>query len=96
QANVQGRAAGDAGRELQAELAKIELPPGYRIVFGGSTKDIAETSSYAAQALALAVILIYLILASQFGSFLQPLAIMASLPMSLVGVFLGLLVAGST
>ena len=42
------------------------------------------------------MILIYLILASQFGSFLQPLAIMASLPLSLVGVFVGLLVAGST
>jgi HAE1 family hydrophobic/amphiphilic exporter-1 len=42
------------------------------------------------------VILIYLILASQFGSFLQPLAIMMSLPLSLVGVFLGLLVTGST
>ncbi|MBP2229173.1 HAE1 family hydrophobic/amphiphilic exporter-1 [Azospirillum agricola] len=95
-ANVQGRAAGDAGGELQAAIAGIELPPGYRIVFGGSTKDIAETSGYAAQALALAVILIYLILASQFGSFLQPLAIMASLPLALVGVFLGLLVAGST
>lgn len=95
-ANVQGRAAGDAGKDLQAAIAGIALPPGYRIVFGGSTKDIAETSSYAAQALALAVILIYLILASQFGSFLQPLAIMASLPLALIGVFLGLLVAGST
>ncbi|MCW2246553.1 HAE1 family hydrophobic/amphiphilic exporter-1 [Azospirillum fermentarium] len=95
-ANVQGRAAGDAGRELQAALAKLDLPPGYRVVFGGSTKDIAETSGYAAQALLLAVILIYLILASQFGSFLQPLAIMASLPLSLVGVFLGLLVAHTT
>lgn len=95
-ANVQGRAAGDAGKDLQAAIAGIDLPPGYRIVFGGSTKDIAETSSYAAQALALAVILIYLILASQFGSFLQPLAIMASLPLALIGVFLGLLVAGST
>ncbi len=95
-ANVQGRAAGDAGKDLQVAIASIALPPGYRIVFGGSTKDIAETSSYAAQALALAVILIYLILASQFGSFLQPLAIMASLPLALIGVFLGLLVAGST
>ncbi|WP_298380863.1 efflux RND transporter permease subunit [Azospirillum sp.] len=95
-ANVQGRAAGDAGKDLQAAIVGIDLPPGYRIVFGGSTKDIAETSSYAAQALALAVILIYLILASQFGSFLQPLAIMASLPLALIGVFLGLLVAGST
>ncbi len=96
QANVQGRPAGDAGRDLQAAIAAIELPPGYRIVFGGSTKDIAETTGYATQALLLAVILIYLILASQFGSFLQPIAIMASLPLSLVGVFLGLLAAGST
>jgi hydrophobic/amphiphilic exporter-1 (mainly G- bacteria), HAE1 family len=95
-ANVQGRATGDAGKDLQAAIASIALPPGYRVVFGGSTKDIAETSSYAAQALALAVILIYLILASQFGSFLQPLAIMASLPLALIGVFFGLLAAGST
>ncbi len=95
-ANAQGRAVGDAGKELQAALAQMQMPPGYRIVFGGSTKDIAETSGYAIQALSLAVILIYLILASQFGSFLQPFAIMASLPLSLVGVFLGLLIAGST
>src|SRR5204863_1726800 len=65
-------------------------------VFGGSTKDIAESTANASQALLLAVILIYLILASQFGSFLQPLAIMMSLPMSLIGVFLGLLIAGTT
>ena len=95
-ANVSGRPAGDAGKELQAAIAEIKLPPGYRIVFGGSTKDIAETTGYATQALLLAVILIYLILASQFGSFLQPVAIMASLPLSLIGVFLGLLAWGST
>jgi HAE1 family hydrophobic/amphiphilic exporter-1 len=95
-ANVSGRAVGDVGKELQKAIAGIDLPTGYRIVFGGSTKDIAETSGFAASALMLAVILIYLILASQFGSFLQPLAIMMSLPLSLVGVFLGLLVTGST
>jgi multidrug efflux pump subunit AcrB len=44
----------------------------------------------------MAVIFIYLILASQFASFLQPLAIMASLPLSLIGVFMALLVTGST
>ncbi len=95
-ANVSGRPVGDVSAEIQAALARIELPPGYRIVFGGQTKDIAETTGYAGQALALAVILIYLILASQFGSFLQPVAIMMSLPLSLIGVFIGLLVAGST
>jgi HAE1 family hydrophobic/amphiphilic exporter-1 len=95
-ANVAGRPAGDVGRELTRTLGTIKLPPGYQIVFGGSTKDLAETSGYAATALILGVIFIYIVLASQFGSFLQPLAIMASLPLSLVGVFLGLLVAGTT
>ena len=95
-ANAYGRPAGDLGTELNAALKQIELPPGYRFVTGGSTKDIQETLGYAATALALAVIFIYLILASQFGSFVQPIAIMVSLPLSLVGVFLALLVTGST
>ena len=55
-----------------------------------------ETMGHMVTALAMAVIFIYLVLASQFGSFLQPLAIMAALPLSLVGVLLGLMVAGST
>ncbi|MDP2378012.1 efflux RND transporter permease subunit [Reyranella sp.] len=95
-ANVSGRSTGEASSDLQKILAETKLPPGYRFVFGGSTKDMAESAAYAGQALLLAVILIYLILASQFGSFLQPIAIMMSLPMSLIGVFLGLLIAGTT
>jgi len=95
-ANVSGRSSGEVSSELQKLLADTKLPAGYRFVFGGSTKDMAESAAYAGQALLLAVILIYLILASQFGSFLQPIAIMMSLPMSLIGVFLGLLIAGST
>jgi HAE1 family hydrophobic/amphiphilic exporter-1 len=95
-ANVFGRSAGEVSSDLQKILAETKLPPGYRFVFGGSTKDMAESAAYAGQALLLAIILIYLILASQFGSFLQPLAIMMSLPMSLIGVFLGLLIAGTT
>lgn len=95
-ANVFGRSGGEVSSDLQKILADTKLPPGYRFVFGGSTKDMAESAAYAGQALLLAVILIYLILASQFGSFLQPIAIMMSLPMSLIGVFLGLLIAGTT
>ena len=95
-ANVYGRSAGEVSSDLQKILTEIKLPAGYRFVFGGSTKDMAESAAYAGQALLMAVILIYLILASQFGSFLQPIAIMMSLPMSLIGVFLGLLVAGTT
>ena len=94
--NVSGRSPGEVSSDLQKLMADTKLPPGYRFVFGGSTKDIAESSASAQQALLLAVILIYLILASQFASFLQPIAIMMSLPMALIGVFVGLIVAGST
>lgn len=95
-ANVEGRPAGDAGSEVTALTKKMELPPGYRFHVGGSTQDMQESFAYAVMAMGMAVIFIYLILASQFGSFLQPLAIMASLPLSLIGVFLALLVTGST
>ncbi len=95
-ANVFNRAAGDAATELRAKLDRIAMPPGYRTTMGGSSKDIQESLYFATQALALAVIFIYLILASQFGSFIQPVAIMMSLPLSLIGVVLALILAGST
>jgi HAE1 family hydrophobic/amphiphilic exporter-1 len=63
---------------------------------GGESQDLAESARYAGQALLLAVVFIYLILASQFASFIQPVAIMMSLPMALIGVALALLVSGST
>ncbi|MFD2236442.1 efflux RND transporter permease subunit [Aureimonas populi] len=95
-ANVSGRALGDVSADLTAALARIEVPAGMRVVFGGETQDMQESLGYAVQALGLAVIFIYLVLASQFGSFLQPVAIMMTLPLSLIGVLLGLLVMGST
>jgi len=72
------------------------MPPGYRFQFGGSTKNMAETFSYAISALVLAVVFIYMILASQFKSFLQPLALMTALPLTLIGVVLALLLFGSS
>jgi hydrophobic/amphiphilic exporter-1 (mainly G- bacteria), HAE1 family len=88
--------AGDMSAEVKKVADTIALPPGYRFQYGGSSQDIAESIGPAIAALALGVIFIYFILASQFGSFLQPLAIMASLPLSLIGVFLALLFFGST
>ncbi len=95
-ANVEGRPAGDVGTEVQELVKKIELPPGYRFDVGGQTKEMQDSFNSALAALGIAVIFIYLILASQFGSFLQPLAIMTSLPFSLIGVLLALLITGST
>jgi len=95
-ANVEGRPSGDVGKEVQELLKTIQLPTGYRFDVAGQTQDMQESFTAAVAALGMAVIFIYIILASQFGSFLQPLAIMASLPFTLIGVFLALLITGST
>ncbi|CAN7579490.1 efflux RND transporter permease subunit [Phyllobacterium sp. LjRoot231] len=95
-ADVSGRAVGDVTAELEAVIAEQHLPAGYRIKFGGDSEDMQETAGNMFKALTMAVIFIYVVLASQFGSFTQPIAIMAALPLSLVGVLIGLLVAGST
>jgi hydrophobic/amphiphilic exporter-1 (mainly G- bacteria), HAE1 family len=94
--NVEGRALGDVSSDLQTAIAKMDIPIGYRISFGGDAQNLSETVGYAVQALGLAIIFIYIILASQFGSFVQPIAIMMTLPLSLIGVLFGLLITGST
>jgi len=95
-----GVGSGATSGEVLAEVRKItaaaQLPPGYRFDYGGDGEMMQESGKYAVIALGIAVIFIYLVLASQFGSFLQPLAIMASLPLSLIGVFLALMIFKST
>jgi HAE1 family hydrophobic/amphiphilic exporter-1 len=82
-ANVYQRASGEVSKDIRAALDGINFPPGYRYQFGGSTKSMAESFDYAFSALVLAVLFIYMILASQFKSFLQPLALMTALPLTL-------------
>ncbi|MDQ6629001.1 MAG: efflux RND transporter permease subunit [Pseudomonadota bacterium] len=95
-AGTQGRPSGDVGADVQKIVKATELPAGYRFDVGGQTKDQAEAFQGVLLALGAAVIFIYIVLASQFGSFVQPLAIMASLPLALIGVMLALLVTRST
>jgi HAE1 family hydrophobic/amphiphilic exporter-1 len=95
-ANVYGRSPGEVSSEIRQVLDGMAFPPGYRYEFGGSTKNMQESFGYALSALALAIIFIYMILASQFQSFLQPLALMTSLPLTLIGVVLTLLMFGSS
>ncbi len=95
-ANVYQRSAGEVSADIRTALDGISFPPGYRYQFGGSTKNMAESFGYAISALVLAILFIYMILASQFKSFLQPLALMTSLPLTLIGVVLALLLFRST
>ncbi len=94
--NVYGRSVGEVSADIAAVLARTEFPPGYSYRFGGSTKNMQESFGYALSSLMLAVLFIYMILASQFKSFLQPLALMTSLPLTLIGVVLALMLFGST
>jgi HAE1 family hydrophobic/amphiphilic exporter-1 len=94
-ANVYGRSGGEVSSDIKAALATVNFPPGYRYAFSGSTKNMAESFGYAISALVMAILFIYMILASQFKSFLQPMALMTSLPLTLIGVVLALLLFGS-
>jgi HAE1 family hydrophobic/amphiphilic exporter-1 len=94
--NPQGRPLSEVSADVNRAIAKIPLPPGVHLSQGGQVKDQNEVYGAIVAALGLAILLMYLILVVQFGSFLDPLAIMLSLPLSLIGVVLALLVTAGT
>ena len=95
-ANVQGRSNGEV-TDAAVKLAKtFDYPPGYGMDLGGAGQDQAELGKQMGIALISGIGLMYLILVMQFGSFTAPLAVMLSLPLSLIGVVLALLITGST
>jgi HAE1 family hydrophobic/amphiphilic exporter-1 len=95
-ANIAGRDLGSVVRDIQQRLAGLErgLPPGYFIEFGGQYEDMQEAFKIMAFAFALATLLVYMIMASQFESFKHPFVIMFTIPLGLIGVILALLVSG--
>jgi multidrug efflux pump subunit AcrB len=95
-AGVKDRSPGEVSEDVQKLLKETQLPPGLSFDIGGQMQQQAEAFGGLLAAMGLAVIFIYIVLASQFGSFLQPIAIMASLPLALIGVMLALLFWKST
>jgi len=95
-AGLDNRPLGDVMKEVNAAMKRIDLPDGIRFDIGGDAQQMDETMAGFGVALGIAIVFIYLVLASQFGSFLQPIAIMMSLPLSLIGVLVALLVTHTT
>jgi HAE1 family hydrophobic/amphiphilic exporter-1 len=95
-ANVQGRSSGEVTADAMKLAKTIEFPAGYGIELGGSARDQKELFSEMAIALVMGIGLMYLILVVQFGSFTAPLAVTLSLPLSLIGVVLSLLLTHNT
>lgn len=95
-ANLDRLPLGTALEKVGKAASQIKMAPGYRVVFSGEAERMAESFGYIAEALILAIILVYLILAAQFESFIDPLSIMLSLPLSLIGMAGMLLLTGDT
>jgi len=95
-ANLDDLPLGAAVEQIREAAARIEMAPGYEIYFPGETERMEESFGYMAEALLLAVVFVYLILAAQFESFIDPLSIMLSLPPSIVGMAGMLFLTGDT
>jgi multidrug efflux pump subunit AcrB len=87
---------GDVVKELHRKLDGHPLPAGYGYIWNGQQKDMGEMSANMALALGLALVFIYMVLASQFESLVHPFTIMLSLPLALVGAILALFLTGNT
>ena len=91
-----GRALGDLVPELKAAFAKIPMPEGAQYYLDGQVRQMNETNESFGTAFILALVFIYVVLASQFESFVHPISIMLTLPLALVGAFVGLFLAKTT
>jgi HAE1 family hydrophobic/amphiphilic exporter-1 len=97
-ANIAGRDLGSVVREIKQRLAGYEkrLPPGYFLEYGGSYEQMQDAFVILAGAFALAILLVYMIMASQFEHFIHPFVIMFTVPLGIIGVIFGLLITGRT
>ncbi len=95
-ANAEGRSSGEVTADALALAKRIEFPPGYGLELGGAARNQKELFTEMATALLMGIGLMYLILVMQFSSFTAPLAVMVSLPLSLIGVVISLLLTHGT
>jgi len=96
EANIAGRSLSEVLADINTKVAAVPLPPGVRFTQGGEAEQQAEVFTSILIALGVAIGLMYFILVVQFGSFLDPIAILISLPLSLIGVMTALAITGQT
>jgi HAE1 family hydrophobic/amphiphilic exporter-1 len=94
--NTFGRDMGGIIKDIKERVAKIDLPEGYFVKFGGRYEDMREAFSSLSWALLVAIMLVYMVMAAQFESLLSPFVIMFTVPLAFIGVVFGLFVFGKT
>jgi CzcA family heavy metal efflux pump len=95
-ANVFGRDLGSVARDVNQKIQKLTLPPGFSIKVGGNVEQQQKTFRDLLLAFSLAILLVYVIMASQFQSLLDPFIIMFTVPLGIVGVFWMLFLTNTT
>ena len=93
---AEGVALGEGVERLRESLSEIQLPQGFSIVFGGAYVEQQQAQQDFVLAIVMALALVYMVMAGQFERFLDPLVVMASVPVALVGVVPALLLTGTT
>jgi HAE1 family hydrophobic/amphiphilic exporter-1 len=94
-ANLKGRDLGSVSQDIQKLIDNTPLPPDFRIRTGGQQREMVTSFDSMILAIALAIFLVYLVMASQFESLVQPFIIMFTIPFALIGVILTLLITGT-
>ena len=95
-ANVTGRDLGSVANDVRAQLAQVNLPPGFEVVLGGNVEQQQKAFGDLLLAFGLAILLVYVVMASQFQSLLDPFIIMFTVPLGIVGVFWTLFLTNTT
>jgi HAE1 family hydrophobic/amphiphilic exporter-1 len=95
-ANVIDRDIGSVVKDIKTRLIDYELPSGYFIEYGGSYKQMRDTFDALGWALALGILLVYMVMASQFESLIHPFIVMFEIPLAFIGVGLALFITGQT
>ncbi|WP_339257714.1 efflux RND transporter permease subunit [Paenibacillus sp. FSL R5-0713] len=95
-ANILASDVTKASNNLQAEIDKLDLPDGVEVKFGGTTEQINDTFTQLGLAMLAAIAIVYFVLVVTFGGGLAPFAILFSLPFTVIGIMVGLFIAGGT
>lgn len=91
-ANFKGRDLGSVSEDIQTIINDIQLPPDFRVRISGQQREMATSFDSMKLAIALAIFLVYLVMASQFESLVQPFIIMFTIPFALIGVIFTLVI----
>ncbi len=94
--NVTGRDLGSVSKDINAKMANVQIPAGFMVTMSGNIEQQNKTFSDLGLALGLAIILVYMVMASQFQSLIDPFIIMFTVPLGMIGVLWALFLTDTT